>query len=235
VTSFRAKEAATQTKATKVKSTGTGTDILGLSRAGIVYADGYRNCSIDKTTQCLAGLRKLNVTQIDTVELKKSPVREIISTSCQTYRQRHGSEKIPPIRFNKFRHKDIVYIFQPNASRTNLYELLQDSRCTSHHYFVKEILDNASQYENNSQNRAQPEAVESSTSIGCCETVSHADSTTNTDSESTACAENTDLRPPLLAKIINMEKCRTKSPRNKYDLEEVGTIFYLVDVVLLEI
>lgn len=40
---------------------------------------------------------------------------------------------------------------------------------------------------------------------------------------------------PQLAKIVNIKRCEVKKVDNRYGINGIGDIFYLTDIVLLEI
>ena len=119
------------------------------------------------------------------------------------------SHKLPPIRFSKFRIDDIVYIF-PTEFDKSIYELLQDNRQSSARYFVEKIRSETNNY--SLDNGIMSSSIKSLSS-----------------------KSNSFDQVPQLAKIVNINRCEVKKVDNRYGINGIGDIFYLTDIVLLEI
>ena len=162
---------------------------------------------------------------INSDQTKKSTNSDAGTETTSQVKQQ--SSKLPPIRFSKFRLDDIVYIFplQNTAHKSTIFELLQDSRQSSARYFVNKILSKQSDTTVNNH-------------VTMSSSTKSLSSSTSNSHESSVSSPSSPLSSnpvPQLAKIVNISRCEVKRADNKYGIKEVGEIFYLTDVVILQI
>ena len=120
-----------------------------------------------------------------------------------------------------------MYIFpsQNTAHKSTIFELLQDSRQSSARYFVNKILSKQSDTTVNNH-------------VTMSSSTKSLSSSTSNSHESSVSSPSSPLSSnpvPQLAKIVNISRCEVKRADNKYGIKEVGEIFYLTDVVILQI